>query len=98
MSFDDVGRQLVPLRYDSVAEEVLAYVQTRSLFLELELLASDVVVVSTSWRRPLKSIFSLPVSSLYVSIRSLILRFSNEVKRSPSPLTFDLVQAPLSDI
>jgi len=44
ISFDDMCRQLVPLRDHSVAEKVIADIQARSMFLQLVLVASSTVM------------------------------------------------------
>jgi len=44
ISFDDMCRQLVPLRDHSDAEKVLPDIQARSMFLQLVLVASSTVM------------------------------------------------------
>jgi len=44
ISFNDVCRQIVPFCNNLVANEILSNIQTRSLLLELVLVASSVVV------------------------------------------------------
>ena len=44
VSFDDMCRQTIPFRDNSVAEEILPNIQTRSLYLEFVLVASSIIV------------------------------------------------------